>query len=72
MRDEEIRSAIQVINVSESDLVLRHAEYVGKAEQVATIDGEDTTKKQPEDEEAHSKKAAVSAVRLAEESDQEK
>ena len=72
MRDEGRRSAVQVINVGESDFVLRQEEYVGEDEQIASIDGEETTTKQPEDEEAHSKKAAVSAVRLAEESDQEK
>ena len=72
MRDERRRLAVQVINVGESDFVLRQGEYVGEAEQVATIDGEETTTKQPEDEETFSKEAAVSAVRLSEESDPEK
>ena len=72
MRDEGRRSAVQMINVGESDFILRQGEYVGEAEQVATIDGEETTTKQPEDEETLSEEAAVSAVRFAEESDPEK
>ena len=57
MRDEGRRSAVQVINVGESDLVLHQGEYVGEADQVATIDVEETTTKQPEDEETLSKEA---------------
>ena len=72
MRDEGRRSAVQVINRCESHFVLRQGEYVGEAEQVATIDGEETTTKQPEDEETLSKEAAVSWIRLAEEFDPEK
>ena len=72
MRGEGRRSAVQVMNVGESDFVLRQGEFVGEAEQVVTIDGEETATKQPEDEETLSKEAAVSAIRLAEEFDPQK
>ena len=65
MRDEGGRSADHVMKVGESDFVLRQGDFVGEAEQVATVDGEETTTKQPEDEEALSEEEAVSAVRLA-------
>ena len=37
MRDEGRRSAIQVMNVSDDDFVLRRGEFIGEAEQVTTI-----------------------------------
>ena len=44
MRDEGCRSAVQVMNVGESDFFLRQGELVSEAEQVTTVDGEETTK----------------------------
>ena len=40
MRDDGRRSAIQVMNVSEEDFVLRRGEFIGEAEQVTAADNE--------------------------------
>ena len=43
MRDEGRRSAVQVMNVGERNFVLRQGEYIGEAEQVATVDNAQAT-----------------------------
>ena len=42
MRDEERRSAVQVMNVSKKDFVLGRREFIGEAEQVTAADNEGT------------------------------
>ena len=43
MRDKGHRSAVQVINVNETDFVLSHGVYIDEAEQVTTVNNEERT-----------------------------
>ena len=67
-RDEGRRSALQAMNVRDSDFVLRHGEVIGEAELVTTGDNEEGTPKAPEEEEVFLEEAAVSAERPLQES----
>ena len=51
MRVEGRRSAVQVMNDGESDIVLRQGDFIGEAEQVATVDNEERTSRPPDGEE---------------------
>ena len=50
MRAEGSRSAVQATNISDSDFVLRHGEFIGEAEQVTMVDNEEKTLKASEEE----------------------
>ena len=52
MRDEGRRSAIQVMNVSEDDFVLRRSEFIGEAEQVTAAVNEEAALRRAEGVEA--------------------
>ena len=43
MRDKERRSAVQEMNVGDSDFALRHGEFIGEVERVMTVDNEERT-----------------------------
>ena len=63
MRDEGRRSAVQVTNVGEKDLVLRQGEFIGEAEPVTTVNNGERIAKPREGRDVLSEKAEVSTER---------
>ena len=59
MRDEGRRSAIQVMNVSEDDFVLRRGEFIDEAEQVTAADNEEAALRPSGGEEVFSEAAVT-------------
>ena len=71
MRDERRRSAIQVMNVSENDFVLRRGEFICEAEQVTAADNEEAALRTSGGEEIFSEAAATPTGRPVAEPDLE-
>ena len=69
MRNEGRRSAVQMMNVGERNFVLRHGEYIGEAEQITTVDSDQTTSRPPKGEDVFSEEAAIPTGRPVEEAD---
>ena len=71
MRDEGCRSAIQVMNMTEVDFLLRRREFIGEAEQVTAAVDEGTPSRLTKGEEVPSPDAATPMGRPAVGSDPE-
>ena len=72
MRDEGRRSEIQVMNVGEKDLFLRHVEFMGKkAKRVTTAKNEEAASRPLEGEEVFSEETAAPTGRHVEEPNRE-
>ena len=68
-RDEGRRSIVQVINVSQEDVVLGRGEFIGEAGQVTAADDEGTAWRPSEGEDVVEEEAAVPPGRPIEEPD---
>ena len=69
MRDEERRSTVQAMNVSEENFLLGRGEFIGEAEQITVADNEETAWRPSEGEDVVEEEAAVPPGRPDEEPD---